>query len=69
MVLFSDEALEVLPVANALRLEGADLVFPGVARKPMSDVALISVIRDMNELFHFFRPGGEQRRCRCRGGG
>ena len=29
-----------------------DVVFPGVAGKPMSDMALLKVLRDMSETFH-----------------
>lgn len=52
MVPLSDAALAVLAKANALRLEGTDVVFPGVAGKPMSDMTLLKVLRDMSEPFH-----------------
>jgi len=52
MVPLSAEALAVLAKANALRLEGADVVFPGVAGKPMSDMTLLKVLRDMSEPVH-----------------
>lgn len=52
MVPLSDAALTVLAKANALRLAGADVVFPGVAGNPMSDMTLLKVLRDMSEPFH-----------------
>ena len=52
MVPLSDAALAVLAKAGALRLEGTDVVFPGVSGKPMSDMTLLKVLRDMREPFH-----------------
>lgn len=52
MVPLSDAALAVLAKADALRLEGADVVFPGVAGNAMSDMTLLKVLRDMSEPFH-----------------
>lgn len=52
MVPLSDAALAVLAKANALRLEGTDVVFPGAAGNPMSDMTLLKVLRDMSEPFH-----------------
>lgn len=52
MVPLSDAALSVLAKAKALQLEGTDVVFPGVAGKPMSDMTLLKVLRDMGEPFH-----------------
>lgn len=52
MVPLSDAALAVLAKADALRLEGTDVVFPGVAGNPMSDMTLLKVLRDMSEPFH-----------------
>lgn len=52
MVPLSDAAMAVLAKAKALQLEGTDVVFPGVAGKPMSDMTLLKVLRDMGEPFH-----------------
>ncbi|OQW74081.1 MAG: integrase [Proteobacteria bacterium ST_bin13] len=52
MVPLSDAALAVLAKADALRLEGVDVVFPGATGKPMSDMTLLKVMRDMSEPFH-----------------
>lgn len=52
MVPLSDAALAVLAKADALRLSGTDIVFPGKAGKPMSDMTLLKVLRDMGEPFH-----------------
>lgn len=52
MVPLSDAALAVLAKANALRLAEAEVVFPGVAGKSMSDMTLLKVLRDMSEPFH-----------------
>mgnify|MGYP001060719336 CR=1 FL=1 len=52
IVPLSDAALAVLVKAAALRLAGTDVVFPGVAGKPMSDMTLLKVLRDMSEPFH-----------------
>lgn len=51
MVPLSDAAMAVLAKAEALQLEGTDVVFPGVAGKPMSDMTLLKVLRDMGEPF------------------
>lgn len=48
----SDTALAVLKKADALRIEGTDVVFPGTAGNPMSDMTLLKVLRDMQEPFH-----------------
>lgn len=52
IVPLSNEALAVLAKANAFRLPGTDVVFPGLAGKPMSDMTLLKVLRDMREPFH-----------------
>jgi integrase len=52
MVPLSDAAMAVLTKAEALQLEGTDVVFPGVGGKPMSDMTLLKVLRDMGEPFH-----------------
>lgn len=52
MVPLSDAALAVLAKANALRLADSDVVFPGTGGKPMSDMTLLKVLRDMSEPFH-----------------
>jgi integrase len=52
IVPLSDAALSVLAKANALRLSGSDVVFPGTAGNPMSDMTLLKVLRDMSEPFH-----------------
>lgn len=52
MVPLSDAALSVLAKAAAFRLAGTDVVFPGVAGKPMSDMTLLKVLRDMSEPYH-----------------
>ena len=52
IVPLSDGALAVLARANAFRLPDNDIVFPGAAGKPMSDMTLLKVLRDMNEPFH-----------------
>jgi integrase len=52
IVPLSDTALAVLAKADALRLPESDVVFPGVAGKPMSDMTLLKVLRDMSEPFH-----------------
>lgn len=48
----SDAALAVLKKADAFRIEGTDVVFPGTAGNPMSDMTLLKVLRDMQEPFH-----------------
>ena len=52
MVPLSDAALTVLAKADALRLSDSDVVFPGATGKPMSDMTLLKVLRDMSEPFH-----------------
>lgn len=52
MVPLSDAALTVLAKADALRLTDTDVVFPGTAGKPMSNMTLLKVLRDMGEPFH-----------------
>ena len=52
VVPLSDAARSVLAKADALRHEGADIVFPGVSGKPMSNMTLLKVLRDMSEPFH-----------------
>ncbi len=52
IVPLSEAALAVLAKADALRLEGTDVVFPGLAGNPMSDMTLLKVLRDMSEPFH-----------------
>ena len=52
IVPLSNAALAVLSKANAFRLPGNDIVFPGKAGKPMSDMTLLKVLRDMSEPFH-----------------
>jgi hypothetical protein len=52
MVPISDTAQAVLAKVNALRLPDTDIVFPGLAGKPMSDMTLLKVLRDMSEPFH-----------------
>lgn len=52
IVPLSDAALKVLARADAFRIPDTDVVFPGVAGKPMSDMTLLKVLRDMSEPFH-----------------
>jgi integrase len=52
IVPLSDEALAVLAKADALRMPESEVVFPGVAGKPMSDMTLLKVMRDMCEPYH-----------------
>ncbi|WP_292947817.1 site-specific integrase [Novosphingobium sp.] len=52
VVPLSDEAMGVLAKADALRLPETDVVFPGVSGKPMSDMTLLKVMRDMCEPYH-----------------
>ncbi|TPG04084.1 tyrosine-type recombinase/integrase [Sphingomonas oligophenolica] len=52
IVPLSHAALAVLAKADALRLAESDVVFPGAAAKPMSDMTLLKVLRDMSEPFH-----------------
>jgi integrase len=54
----SPEALDVLERAKSLRIEATDLVFYGQKRgKPLSDMTLLKVLRDMDVAFtvHGFR--------------
>jgi len=44
--------LEVLAKASALRLTSTETVFPGASGKPLSDMTLLKVVRDMSEPFH-----------------
>lgn len=48
----SDAALAVLAKADALRISDSDVVFPGPTGKPMSDMTLLKILRDMGEPFH-----------------
>ena len=48
----SDAALALLSKAAAFRLPDSDVVFPGAAGKPMSDMTLLKVLRDMKEPYH-----------------
>lgn len=52
MVPLSDAAMAVLAKAAAFRLGESDVVFPGMAGKPMSDMTLLKVMRDMSEPYH-----------------
>ena len=52
MVPLSDAALAVLTKAAAFRLMETDVVFPGAAGKPMSNMTLLKVLRDMSEPYH-----------------
>jgi integrase len=52
LVPLSEAVLAVLAKANALRLAETDAVFPGLAGKPMSDMTLLKVLRDMSEPYH-----------------
>lgn len=52
IVPLSEAALAVLAKVDALKLTGADVVFPGATGKPMSDMTLLKVLRDMAEPFH-----------------
>jgi len=52
IVPLSNAALAVLSKADALRLGDSDVVFPGSTGKPMSDMTLLKVLRDMGEPFH-----------------
>lgn len=52
VVPLSDAALAVLTKAKAFRLSDVDVVFPGATGKPMSDMTLLKVLRDMKEPFH-----------------
>ena len=52
LVPLSDAALTVLKKAKALKLAGTEIAFPGVGGKPMSDMTLLKVLRDMCEPYH-----------------
>jgi len=52
IVPLSDAAMAVLARADAFRLPETEVVFPGTAGKPMSDMTLLKVLRDMREPFH-----------------
>ena len=52
IVPLSDAALAVLARAEAFRMPNIDVVFPGMAGGPMSDMTLLKVLRDMGEPFH-----------------
>ena len=52
IVPLSDAALAVLAKADAFRLAETEVVFPGVAGRPMSDMTLLKVLRDMSEPYH-----------------
>lgn len=52
IVPLSDAAQDVLAKAHAFRLPDTDVVFPGMSSKPMSDMTLLKVVRDMSEPFH-----------------
>ncbi|MBJ7439296.1 MAG: tyrosine-type recombinase/integrase [Sphingopyxis sp.] len=52
MVPLSHAALEVLSKAHSFRLPDTEVVFPGMSSKPMSDMTLLKVVRDMSEPFH-----------------
>ena len=52
IVPLSDAALGVLAKANAFRLTNTETVFPGASGKPLSDMTLLKVVRDMSEPFH-----------------
>ena len=52
IVPLSEAALAVLAKVNALRMPESDVVFLGIVGKPMSDMTLLKVLRDMSEPFH-----------------
>lgn len=52
MVPLSEAALAVLTKAEAMQMEGAEVVFPGMTGKAMSNMTLLKVMRDMQEPFH-----------------
>lgn len=52
IVPLSDAALAVLAKAAAFKLVGTAQVFPGIDGKPMSDMTLLKVLRDMCEPYH-----------------
>ena len=58
VVPLSPAALDVFERAKALRIESSDLIFHGMKRgKPLSDMTLLKVLRDLKEPFtvHGFR--------------
>ena len=58
VVPLSAAALRIFKRMNALRIEGSNLVFPGTVRgKPLSDMTLTKVLRDMGQDWtaHGFR--------------
>jgi integrase len=52
MVPLSDAALAVLAKASSFRSADTEVVFPGATGKPLSDMTLLKVLRDMAEPFH-----------------
>lgn len=52
IVPLSEAAMAVLVRAEAMRLEGAEVAFPGMTGKAMSNMTLLKVMRDMQEPFH-----------------
>ena len=52
VVPLSDAALAVLARAAAFRSPDSNVVFPGTSGKPMSDMTLLKVLRDMKEPYH-----------------
>lgn len=52
IVPLSEAALAVLAKAEAFRMPNIDVVFPGMAGGPMSDMTLLKVLRDMGEPYH-----------------
>lgn len=52
IVPLSEAALAVLTKADAMRLEGAEVVFPGMTGEAMSNMTLLKVMRDMCEPYH-----------------
>ena len=52
IVPLSEAAMAVLVKAEAMQMEGAEVVFPGMTGKAMSNMTLLKVMRDMQEPFH-----------------
>ncbi len=52
IVPLSKASLSVLAKAEALKQPETDVVFPGMTAKPMSNMTLLKVMRDMQEPFH-----------------
>ena len=52
IVPLSDSAMAVLTKAAASRIVESNAVFSGVGGKPMSDMTLLKVLRDMSEPYH-----------------